>query len=207
MGYLTKIRRRTLLKIAGRSSLGALALGSTSGLASCTAQVAIESVPKTKVLMKVGTQHGGTGKAKNFGAVLTYDEVAGAQRIEEKREVRIDWSARNGSGQSRDPSLMAYARLVEAVDLIGLAVSGMDTNHAARAIQIRKNEYPELKRVALASKDQVFVNKAFMFEHFSRELEELIEQRALHQHSLQRKQLQKELHYRKFLMDHHRHRH
>jgi len=62
MGYLTKIRRRTLLKIAGRSSLGALAFGSTSGLASCTEPDEALSVPKKKVLMKVGTQQGGTGK-------------------------------------------------------------------------------------------------------------------------------------------------
>ena len=55
--------------MAGRGSLGALAFGSTSaGLTSCTQTEATQndtaqSTAKRKVLMKVGCQHGGTGKS------------------------------------------------------------------------------------------------------------------------------------------------
>lgn len=54
--------------MVGRGSLGALAFGGTSaGLANCaqteaTQNSALQSVPNKKVLMKVGCQHGGTGK-------------------------------------------------------------------------------------------------------------------------------------------------
>ncbi len=64
---LHKIKRRNLLKIVSRGSLWALALGGTSNLAGCSKSEAViaeqaPSEPKKKVLMKVGCQHGGTGK-------------------------------------------------------------------------------------------------------------------------------------------------
>lgn len=69
MSYLNKLKRRNLLKMVGRTSLGALALGSTSSLAGCSESEEVMSeqasaavAPKKKVLMKVGCQHGGTGK-------------------------------------------------------------------------------------------------------------------------------------------------
>ncbi|MGI9544181.1 MAG: mannonate dehydratase [Cyclobacteriaceae bacterium] len=68
MSYLNKIKRRNLLKIVGRTSLGALALGGPASLAGCSkpeavaGQAAPSLAPKKKMLMKVGCQHGGTGK-------------------------------------------------------------------------------------------------------------------------------------------------
>ncbi len=103
--------------------------------------------------------------------------------------------------------VLAYARLVEAVDKIALAVQGMDRKLAAEVFRIRQQEYPALKQAARASGDQEFYNKAFMFEHYARELEDLIARGALHEHSQERSKLQKELHYRRYLMEHHRHQH
>ncbi len=112
----------------------------------------------------------------------------------------IPWS----NGSVRETPIMAYARLVEAVDTIALAVTGMDRKAATKVLLIQRTQYPELKRIAWASRDQEFVNKAFMFEHYARELQELIDHGALHEHSRERARLQKELHYRRYLMQHHR---
>ena len=46
---------------------------------------------------------------------------------------------------------------------------------AAEVLQIRQQQFPTLKKLANATRDQDFVNKAFMFEHYSKELAELVE--------------------------------
>ncbi len=78
---------------------------------------------------------------------------------------------------------------------------------AAEVLDIKNREYPTWKQVALDSRDQEFYNKAFMFEHYARELQDLIDQGALHEHSQVRAQLQKELHYRRYMLQHHGHPH
>ena len=98
----------------------------------------------------------------------------------------------------------AYAELVEGLNAIAMAVSSMDRNVAATALKFRERRYEGLKQIAWASRDQDFVNKAFLFEHFARELEDLIDHGALHEHSTERAKLQKELHFRRFLTEHHK---
>ena len=156
------------------------------------------------LLMKFRVRSTNGNDVTKLRALLSYDDLAGAQRRAQEQEIRIEQAATDGS---REQSLAAYARLVEAVDQISLAVQGMDRRLAAAALSFRREEYPELKRTALASGDQDFVNKSFMFEHFARELAGLIERGALHEHSRERKRLQKELHFRRHLMNHHRHHH
>ena len=143
------------------------------------------------------------GRSLDLQATLTFDDVAGADRRESQQAVVIGRS--NGAGQSTP--VLAYAQLVEAVDKIAVAVSSMDRKAAAEVIAIRRNEYPALKQAAFDSRDQDFVNKSFLFEHYARELQELIDAGALHEHSQERAKLQKELHYRRFLMKHHQHQH
>ena len=74
---------------------------------------------------------------------------------------------------------------------------------AAEVLDIKNHEYPTWKQIAIDSRDQEFYNKAFMFEHYARELQDLIDQGALHEHSQARAQLQKELHYRRYMLQHH----
>ncbi len=83
----------------------------------------------------------------------------------------------------------------------------MDRKLAAQVLDIHKRKYPALKQVAHSSRDQDFYNKAFMFEHYARELQDLVDRGALHEHSTERAKLQKELHYRRYLMEHHHHHH
>ncbi|MCH7726921.1 MAG: VWA domain-containing protein [Planctomycetes bacterium] len=135
--------------------------------------------------------------------VLTYDDIAEAQRNETEQLVTID----RASGGSQTTPVLAYAQLVVAVDKIGLAVQGMDRKLAAEVLDIRQRSYPALKKIAKASRDQDFFNKAFMFEHYARELQDLVDRGALHEHSAERAKLQKELHYRSYLMEHHHHKH
>ena len=83
----------------------------------------------------------------------------------------------------------------------------MDRGLAAEVLRIRQQQFPALKKAAWASRDQDFVNKAYMFEHYARELEHLINEGALHEHSDARARLQKKMHYDRYLRQHHRHRH
>lgn len=138
---------------------------------------------------------------------LTYDDIAQAQRIELAQSVSVERAAPGTTTTAKPSPVLAYARLVEAVDKIALAVQGMDRNLAAEVQQIRQREYPALREVARSSSDQDFVNKAFMFEHYARELQDLIDHRALHEHSLARAQLLKEVQYQRYLMEHHQYGH
>lgn len=139
-------------------------------------------------------------------AELSYDNLAAAKRAQAAQTFSLDpGPATNVATSQASPSpVLGYAQLVEAVDKIALAVKSMDRNLSAEVVQIRERQFPALKKLANATRDQDFVNKAFMFEHYSRELAELIEQGALHDHSVERAQLQKELQYRRYMSDHHR---
>lgn len=143
----------------------------------------------------------GKGAPLELRAALTYDDVAQGRRIETDRHVVV---VRPGGTESQDSALMAHARLAEALDKIALAVASMDRRLAGEVERIRQQEYPALKRAAVASDDQDFVNKAFLFEHFARELDELLADGALHDHSEERARLQKEIRYRQYLRGHHR---
>lgn len=139
--------------------------------------------------------------------VLTYDDIVEAERRQLEETVSITRLSAGTKVAAKPGPVMAYAELVEAVDKIALAVHGMDRKLAAEVLDIRKRRYLTLKQVAIDSRDQEFYNKAFMFEHYARELEVLIDNGALHEHSQDRARLQKELHYRRYLMQHHTHNH
>lgn len=138
---------------------------------------------------------------------LSYDNLAAATRSQEQQTVTLVREAAQSVGQAPSTPVMAYAQLVENVDKIALAVKSMDRNLASEVLRIHQQEFPRLRQVANDSGDQDFVNKAYMFNHYSRELAELIEQGALHDHSQERAVLQKDLHYRRFMLDHHQHTH
>ena len=160
------------------------------------------------VLVKLrldGNSRAEGGEGFELPMVLTYDDVAQARRIESVQTAHIE---RSGRTNATDVSpVLAYAQLVEAVDKIAVAVASMDRKAAAEVVKIHRYEYPKLKKVAWASRDQDFVNKAYMFEHYARELQELIDHGMLHEHSAERAKLQKELHFRRYLKGHHQHNH
>ncbi|MEO8498576.1 MAG: VWA domain-containing protein [Planctomycetota bacterium] len=140
-------------------------------------------------------------------SVLTYDDIERAERIETQQLVAIERAAAGTTVAAKQTPVLAYARLVEAADKIAVTVQSMDRTLAAEVQRIRQQEFPALKQIAWDSRDQDFVNKAFLFEHYARELQDLIDRGALHEHSDERAQLQKEFHYRRYLMEHHDHQH
>lgn len=153
------------------------------------------------------TTRGTATGAMELTAKLTYDDLAAAHREVSTQSVAIQRTATSTRVALKPNPVLAYAQLVEAVDKIGIAVHSMDRKLAAQVLDIRRRQYPALKQIALDTRDQDFYNKAFMFEHFARELQNLIDRGALHEHSAARAELQKELHYRRYLMDHHEHGH
>ena len=63
MNYSHKIKRRNLLKTITKGYFGALAFGSASAISTgCGQKKEDKPTPKKKVQMKIGCQHGGTGK-------------------------------------------------------------------------------------------------------------------------------------------------
>jgi Ca-activated chloride channel family protein len=146
------------------------------------------------------------GGSVQLRAELSYDNLAAAQRSQSEQTIVFErGSAQTAAAASGTPTtVLAYAQLVDDVDKIVLAVKSRDHKLAAEVAQIRDSQFPALKKVASTSHDQDFVNKAFMFEHFARELAELVEDGALHDHSAERARLQKDLQYRRYMSDHHR---
>ena len=139
--------------------------------------------------------------------LLTYDDIVDAHRAENAQSLAVQRAPAGTTVVEKPGPVLAYAQLVEAVDKISMAVQGMDRKLAAQVLDIRLRQYPALKQVAQSSRDQDFYNKAFMFEHYARELQDLVDRGALHAHSAERAKLQKELHYRRYLREHHQHHH
>jgi len=139
-------------------------------------------------------------------AELSYDNLALVQRTTAEHTIELELGPAQQAAASTGPpsTVLAYAQLVDGVDKIALAVKSRDMKLSADVLQIRERQFPTLKQVASGSHDQDFVNKAYMFEHYSRELAELIEEGALHDHSVERARLQKDLQYRRYMSDHHR---
>jgi Ca-activated chloride channel family protein len=137
---------------------------------------------------------------------LSYDNLAAAQRSESEQTVTLDRGATSVASLSprKANTVLAYAHLVDDLDKMVLAVKSMDRKLAGEVLQIREREFPALRKLANDTRDQDFVNKAFMFEHYSHELAELVEEGALHDHSDARAHLQKELQFRRYMSDHHR---
>lgn len=139
-------------------------------------------------------------------AELSYDNLATAERSKAEQPISLEQrpSQPASATQATPSTVLAYAQLVDGVDKIALAVKSKDQKLAAEVLQIRERQFPALKKLASASRDQDFVNKAYMFEHYSHDLAELIEEGELHDHSVERARLQKDLQYRRYMSDHHR---
>jgi Mg-chelatase subunit ChlD len=146
------------------------------------------------------------GSPISLRAELSYDNLALAQRSQAGQTIALEAGRPQASVASTSPpsTVLAYAQLVDGVDKIALAVKSRDAKLSSDVLQIRERQFPALKQVASGSHDQDFVNKAYMFEHYSRELAELIEEGVLHDHSVERARLQKDLQYRRYMSDHHR---
>jgi Ca-activated chloride channel family protein len=145
-----------------------------------------------------------SGSPLHLRAELSYDNLAAVRRSQAEQTIELAQSVQPAATNGPPSTVLAYAELVDDVDKISLAVKSRDHKLAAEVLQIRERQFPTLKKVANSSHDQDFVNKAYMFEHYSRELAELVEEGALHDHSVERARLQKDLQYRRYMSDHHR---
>ena len=93
------------------------------------------------------------------------------------------------------------------IDGVACAIAASPALASASVQSAGNTAYPPGLTGMRGSRDQDFVNKAYMFDHYSRELTDLIDQGALHDHSQARAQLKKDLHYRRYMLDHHQHQH
>ncbi len=142
-----------------------------------------------------------TGHRSEVRCSLVYDLAESGERALLERVATVETSS---TPAPPDTNVKAYARLVLALNDIQQAVEGMDHQLANASLKVLEEEYTDLKEVAFASGDQDLVNKAFLFFHFATELREVMEAGLLHGHSEEREQLKKDLHYRRYLLQHHR---
>ncbi len=140
------------------------------------------------------------GNRASVTCELVFDNARSGQREKLEQHVSIEST---DSPTPPDRQVDAYARLVQALDIIEQAVEGLDEELARSALEILEAEFPALKTTAMASDDQDLINKAFLFHHFATELGEFVEQGLLHGHSEAREQFKKDIHYRRYLLGHH----
>ncbi len=159
------------------------------------------------LLIKFRAAATGGASAIDLPVQLIYDDIANASRIEDQQVASLQQVAAEATISLKPSPVLTYARLVESVDKIAMAVQSMDRKLTAEVLDIRQRQYPAWKQIARDSRDQDFYNKAFMFEHYSRELQDLVGRGDLHEHNEERAQLQKELHYRRYMLQHHQHGH
>ncbi|MCE9607482.1 MAG: VWA domain-containing protein [Planctomycetia bacterium] len=156
------------------------------------------------IRMRPTATYGFSGGKFPIVGTLTFDDATTFER--RKSQQTIDLIDRRTT-QADLNEVASFGQLVEEVDKIIVAVKSMDSTLAHEVLRFRQNQFPRLKQAALAGGDQEFVNKAFLYEYFSGELAELVEAGALHEHNEDRQHLQKDLHYRHYLMEHQAHAH
>jgi Mg-chelatase subunit ChlD len=143
------------------------------------------------------------GRSLQLAAHLSYDDIGHGRHDEARGAVTVG-RAPPGGGSTTVNAVLSYVRLVEALDTIAVAVEGEDKEAADAALVIQRRDFPGFKAAAMRSSDQDFINKAFIFEHYSKELAELVEKGELHEHGEAHAALKKEAHYRRYLLEHHK---
>lgn len=148
------------------------------------------------------------GTAVGMDVTLTLDNPATGVR--ERGRLHPDASFSRDEKRIRlsaDDGVLAYANVLDAMEQAEEAVQGLDIERFRVAHALFDRFYEDARRHAIDTRDQQLLNQTFLLKHFMTELAVASETGLMHDHREARKRIQKEVEYRRYLMDHHRGRH
>ena len=105
---------------------------------------------------------------------------------------------------SANDGVLAYANVLDAMEKAEEAIQGLDTERFREARALFDRFYEEARKHAIEARDQQLLNQTFLLKHFMSELAAAGDTRLMHDHREARRRIQKEVEYRRYLMEHHR---
>lgn len=108
---------------------------------------------------------------------------------------------------SENKSVTTYASVLDALEKAEEAIQGLDIERFHEARRLFDRLYKDARRHAIDTRDQQLLNHTFLLKHFMAELSAISDTGLMHEHREARRRIQKEIEYRRYLMEHHRERH
>lgn len=144
---------------------------------------------------------GRSGRVTNLQADVRvlFDDPATGLRL--TRTASAQLPSRAGP---EDQSIAFLSAILEAVEAADLAAQGLDTERYRSARSSFERLYAQARDFAMRTRDQELLNQTFVLKHFMEELAIAEKQGLLHGHQEARARLQKESHYLRYLLTHHR---
>lgn len=130
---------------------------------------------------------------------LVFDDPQAGARLSRVASVRGPASA-----ASDDRAIALLAAILEAVETAELGAQGLDVERYRWAQTSFERLYQEARGFAMNKRDQELLNQTFVLKHFMEELTAAEKEGLLHGHKEARARLQKESHYLRYLLTHHR---
>ncbi len=148
------------------------------------------------------------GATAGVDVTLTVDNPATGLREQHRLRPESTFSANERHIQlSANDGVLAYANVLDAMEKAEEAIQGLDTERFREARALFDRFYEEARKHAIEARDQQLLNQTFLLKHFMSELAVAGDTRLMHDHREARRRIQKEVEYRRYLMEHHRSRH
>ena len=136
---------------------------------------------------------------------LTFDDPRSGTRTKREIRVRAEFFAEaKRVRESENKAVLLYARVLDAMEKAEEAIEGLDTDRFASLRASFDRIHEETRLYAIASRDQVLLNHAFLLQHYMAELWAASDSALLHGHDEAKKRLKKDIEYRRYLLRHHR---
>ncbi|MFQ5494664.1 MAG: VWA domain-containing protein [Phycisphaerae bacterium] len=136
---------------------------------------------------------------------LTLDNPATGSREQHRLRAEAAFSGdKKRIRGSADDSVLAYANVLDAMEKAEEAIQSLDTERFREARALFDRFYEKAHKHAIKARDQQLLNQTFLLKHFMAELAVAADSRLMHDHGEARRRIQKEVEYRRYLMEHHR---
>ncbi|TWT40554.1 von Willebrand factor type A domain protein [Phycisphaerae bacterium RAS1] len=145
------------------------------------------------------------GGVTALDVALTFDDPdqGARRRFETRQEARFAESA-DQIRTGEKPEVVVCARLCDAMEKAEEALEGLDIERFRELTRTFDALYEQARRLALDSRDQEMLNETFLLKHFMTDLAAASQESLLHGHDEAKRRIQKDVDYRRYLLEHHR---
>lgn len=145
-----------------------------------------------------------SGSTAGADVTLTWDNPATGSRERQRLRSRASYSPDRGAVLSgRNMGVESYARVLELLERAEEALVGLDIEQFEFVKESFEPVYQEVHDYAIAARDQQLLNQAYLLKHAMAELSAVAAQGMIHDHEEAKRSIEKEISYRRYLLQHH----
>jgi len=160
---------------------------------------------KSGFLVELTPQRFAEGATAGAAVALTWDNPTSSLRENKQIEVRAAFSTDKGALQeSENLGVVLYAHMLASLEIAEEAIQGLDTERFRQVNESFDTLTKEARRYAMEMRDQQLLNHVYLLKHFVFELTAAYQDGLMHDHGDVKHTFDKEVNYRRYLLDHHR---